>query len=99
MFTLHCWSLCQANLGTILGVYLPTLQNILGVILFLRLPWIVGIAGVGMAFFIVFLCCLAVSEHGHCTRPTIDLNFIFFSHMSCNDSIRFRLIRFRLSLL
>ncbi len=51
----------QANLGTILGVYLPTLQNILGVILFLRLPWIVGIAGVGMAFFIVFLCCLAVS--------------------------------------
>lgn len=51
----------KANLGTIMGVYLPTVQNILGVILFLRLSWIVGIAGVGMAFFIVFLCCCSVS--------------------------------------
>lgn len=50
----------QANLGTIMGVYLPTVQNILGVILFLRLPWIVGVAGVGMAFFLVALCCIAV---------------------------------------
>ena len=44
-----------------MGVYLPTLQNILGVILFLRLPWIVGIAGVGQAFLIVTLCCVTVS--------------------------------------
>lgn len=43
-----------------MGVYLPTVQNILGVILFLRLPWIVGVAGVGMAFFLVALCCIAV---------------------------------------
>ena len=50
----------QANLGTIMGVYLPTLQNILGVILFLRLSWIVGIAGVGQAFLLVFLCCITV---------------------------------------
>ncbi len=53
-------SLPQPNLGTIMGVYLPTLQNILGVILFLRLSWIVGIAGVGQAFLIVFLCCFTV---------------------------------------
>ena len=52
----------KANLGTIMGVYLPTVQNILGVILFLRLSWIVGIAGVGMSFFIVFLCCCSVSH-------------------------------------
>ena len=52
----------KANLGTIMGVYLPTVQNILGVILFLRLSWIVGIAGVGMAFFIVLLCCSSVSS-------------------------------------
>lgn len=47
----------KANLGTIMGVYLPTLQNILGVILFLRLSWIVGIAGVGQAFLLVMICC------------------------------------------
>ena len=56
--------LLQANLGTIMGVYLPTVQNILGVILFLRLPWIVGVAGVGMAFLLVALCCFAVSTVG-----------------------------------
>ena len=43
-----------------MGVYLPTVQNILGIILFIRLPWIVGVAGVGMAFFLVALCCFAV---------------------------------------
>ena len=55
----------QANLGTVMGVYLPTLQNILGVILFLRLPWIVGMAGVGQAFFLVALCCITVSTPSH----------------------------------
>ena len=47
----------EAKMGVIIGVYLPTLQNILGLILFLRLTWIVGTAGVGQAFLIVFLCC------------------------------------------
>ena len=47
----------KAKMGVIMGVYLPTLQNILGVILFLRLTWIVGTAGVGQAFLLVFLCC------------------------------------------
>lgn len=56
----YIFSCLQANLGTIMGVYLPTVQNILGVILFLRLPWIVGVAGVGMSFFLVALCCTAV---------------------------------------
>ncbi|XP_070576078.1 solute carrier family 12 member 4-like isoform X2 [Ptychodera flava] len=45
------------KMGTIMGVYLPCLQNILGVILFLRLTWIVGNAGVLEGFFIVFICC------------------------------------------
>eukprot|EP01135_Chromosphaera_perkinsii_P003038 Nk52_evm20s233 gene=Nk52_evmTU20s233 len=45
------------KLGTMAGVYLPCLQNILGVILFLRLSWIVGEAGIIQAFFIVFLSC------------------------------------------
>mmetsp|Transcript_26904 Transcript_26904/g.70690 ORF Transcript_26904/g.70690 Transcript_26904/m.70690 type:complete len:995 (-) Transcript_26904:191-3175(-) len=45
------------KLGTMAGVYLPTIQNIFGVILFLRMPWIVGIAGVGQALLIVAICC------------------------------------------
>ena len=51
-----------SKLGTIMGVYLPTLQNILGVILFLRMTWIVGTAGVGQSFLIVVLCCSCVSS-------------------------------------
>ncbi|XP_027531723.1 solute carrier family 12 member 7-like isoform X2 [Neopelma chrysocephalum] len=45
------------QMGTFIGVYLPCLQNILGVILFLRLTWIVGTAGVLESFIIVFMCC------------------------------------------
>ncbi|KAM6981224.1 solute carrier family 12 member 5 [Aplochiton taeniatus] len=44
-------------LGTLMGVYLPCIQNIFGVILFLRMTWIVGIGGVIGSFFIVFMCC------------------------------------------
>ncbi|XP_074135272.1 solute carrier family 12 member 7 isoform X2 [Sminthopsis crassicaudata] len=45
------------RMGTFIGVYLPCLQNILGVILFLRLTWIVGTAGILESFIIVFMCC------------------------------------------
>ncbi|XP_053558220.1 solute carrier family 12 member 6 isoform X2 [Bombina bombina] len=45
------------RMGTIMGVYLPCLQNIFGVILFLRLPWVVGTAGILHSFCIVFACC------------------------------------------
>eukprot|EP00035_Acanthoeca_spectabilis_P040247 m.68425 g.68425 ORF g.68425 m.68425 type:complete len:994 (+) comp9919_c0_seq2:60-3041(+) len=45
------------KLDTLAGVYLPTIQNIFGVILFLRVPWIVGTAGVGQALLIVAICC------------------------------------------
>ncbi|GFY45605.1 solute carrier family 12 member 6 [Trichonephila inaurata madagascariensis] len=47
----------KANLGTIAGVYLPCIQNILGVIFFIRMGWIVGTAGVPLAFLVVFLSC------------------------------------------
>lgn len=49
------------KMGTLMGVYLPTIQNIFGVILFIRLSWIVGVAGTLQAFFIVFICCCCVS--------------------------------------
>ncbi|XP_051825762.1 solute carrier family 12 member 7 isoform X1 [Antechinus flavipes] len=45
------------RMGTFIGVYLPCLQNILGVILFLRLTWIVGTAGILESLIIVSMCC------------------------------------------
>uniref|UniRef100_A0A7E4W111 Solute carrier family 12 member 6 n=1 Tax=Panagrellus redivivus TaxID=6233 RepID=A0A7E4W111_PANRE len=45
------------KMGTIMGVYLPCLQNIFGVLFFIRLAWIVGTAGVVQAFLLVLLCC------------------------------------------
>ncbi|XP_056126545.1 solute carrier family 12 member 5 isoform X4 [Rhinichthys klamathensis goyatoka] len=45
------------RMGTLMGVYLPCLQNILGVILFLRMTWMVGIGGVIESFIIVLMCC------------------------------------------
>ena len=50
-------------MGTLMGVYLPTIQNIFGVILFIRLSWIVGVAGTLQAFFIVLICCSCVSQN------------------------------------
>ena len=50
-------------MGTLMGVYFPTIQNIFGVILFIRLSWIVGIAGAPEAFLIVLTCCCCVSLH------------------------------------
>lgn len=57
------------GMGTFIGVYLPCLQNILGVILFLRLTWIVGAAGVLESFLIVSMCCTCVSGGGHRGPP------------------------------
>ncbi|CAL8326306.1 unnamed protein product [Lota lota] len=45
------------QMGTFMGVYLPCLQNIFGVILFLRLTWVVGAGGVLQGLCIVFICC------------------------------------------
>ena len=59
-----CWFVLQkdSKLGTVLGVYFPCIQNIFGVILFIRLVWIVGSAGVIEGFFIVLICCCTVSS-------------------------------------
>uniref|UniRef100_A0A9J2P2V1 Amino acid permease/ SLC12A domain-containing protein n=1 Tax=Ascaris lumbricoides TaxID=6252 RepID=A0A9J2P2V1_ASCLU len=50
----------EADLGVMLGVYLPTIQHILGVTMFIRLFWVVGIAGVGQTFVLLFLCCFCM---------------------------------------
>lgn len=44
--------------GTFAGVFVPTLLTILGVILYLRLGWVVGNAGLGGAIVIVVLALL-----------------------------------------
>lgn len=46
-----------AGQGTVMGVIFPCMANILGVLLFLRLPWIVGKAGILNGFGLVFVCC------------------------------------------
>lgn len=51
-----------ARMGTLIGVFLPCIQNIFGVILFIRLTWVVGTAGAFQGFFIVLCCCCVVSE-------------------------------------
>lgn len=57
-----CLSPQAPRMGTFMGVYLPCLQNIFGVILFLRLTWVVGVSGIMESFCMVFLCCSCVSR-------------------------------------
>lgn len=45
------------RLGTLLGVYFPCIQNILGVIVFIRYPWIIGVSGISGALAVCLLCC------------------------------------------
>ncbi|CAJ0932342.1 unnamed protein product, partial [Mesorhabditis belari] len=47
----------KANLGVMLGVYLPTIQHILGVTMFIRLFWVVGLAGLWHTCAILAICC------------------------------------------
>jgi len=47
----------KANLGTLMGVFLPCLQNIFGVILFIRMTWIVGTCGAIEGFLVILFCC------------------------------------------
>jgi len=47
----------SARMGTLIGVYLPCIQNIFGVIFFIRLTWVVGTAGALLGFLIVLTCC------------------------------------------
>ena len=74
----------KANLGTLMGVYLPCIQNIFGVILFIRMTWIVGTAGAIQGFFVVFLGCAVVS---HCLR--VPPNLLYRNFMA--GAINFRI--------
>lgn len=64
------------KLGWVKGVLFPTLLNIWGVILFLRMPWIVGQAGIGLSTVIVLLATVvttitALSMSAVCTNGEV----------------------------
>ncbi|CAF1534268.1 unnamed protein product, partial [Adineta steineri] len=51
-------SYSNAQLNTLFGVYLPCVQNIIGVIVFIRLYWVIGVSGILEGLIIIGLCCL-----------------------------------------
>lgn len=44
------------KLGTMMGVFVPCLQNILGIIYYIRFSWIVGMGGIGDSLLLVSFC-------------------------------------------
>ncbi|GMY38051.1 cation-chloride cotransporter 1 [Fagus crenata] len=46
------------KLGTMMGVFVPCLQSILGIIYYIRFSWIVGMAGIGESLLLVSFCGL-----------------------------------------
>ncbi|KAB2051299.1 hypothetical protein ES319_A12G046200v1 [Gossypium barbadense] len=46
------------KMGTMMGVFVPCLQSILGIIYYIRFSWIVGMGGIGDALLLVSLCGL-----------------------------------------
>uniref|UniRef100_A0A453AEX1 Amino acid permease/ SLC12A domain-containing protein n=1 Tax=Aegilops tauschii subsp. strangulata TaxID=200361 RepID=A0A453AEX1_AEGTS len=44
------------KLGTLMGVFVPCLQNILGIIYYIRFTWIVGMGGIWQSLVLVALC-------------------------------------------
>jgi hypothetical protein len=50
----------DAKLGTFMGVFIPCCSNILGIIIFVRLAWIVGQGGIAHAFLIALIACTCV---------------------------------------
>ncbi|RKO99271.1 hypothetical protein CXG81DRAFT_20617 [Caulochytrium protostelioides] len=45
--------------GTFRGVFIPTVQSIVGILIFARMPWIIGVAGIGQALLICVLANLS----------------------------------------
>ncbi|KAI4303675.1 hypothetical protein MLD38_039275 [Melastoma candidum] len=48
----------ELKLGTLMGVFVPCLQNILGIIYYIRFSWIVGMGGIGGSLLLVSFCGL-----------------------------------------
>ncbi|VDO43797.1 unnamed protein product, partial [Brugia timori] len=66
-----------------LGVYLPTIQHILGVTMFIRLAWVVGIAGIVDTMILLLLCCLctlltSISLSAVATNGIVESGGVYF---------------------
>ncbi|KAG8052050.1 hypothetical protein GUJ93_ZPchr0001g31757 [Zizania palustris] len=46
----------ETKLGTMMGVFVPCLQNILGIIYYIRFTWIVGMGGIWQSLILVVFC-------------------------------------------
>ncbi|KAL6850373.1 hypothetical protein ACP4OV_021000 [Aristida adscensionis] len=46
----------EPKLGTLMGVFVPCLQNILGIIYYIRFTWIVGMGGIWQSLVLVIFC-------------------------------------------
>ncbi|KAG0482365.1 hypothetical protein HPP92_010449 [Vanilla planifolia] len=69
------------KLGTMMGVFIPCLQNILGIIYYILFTWIVGMAGIGESLLLVAFC-------GSCTL----LTGISLSAIATNGAMKASLI-------
>ncbi|MDY7095055.1 MAG: Na-K-Cl cotransporter [Acidobacteriota bacterium] len=68
-------ALPQEKLGAALGVFTPSILTILGVILFLRLGWVVGNVGLVGALLIIFLAhCITSSTALSVSAVTTNMN-------------------------
>ncbi|KAF8724353.1 hypothetical protein HU200_021384 [Digitaria exilis] len=54
--TIGCPKETEPKLGTMMGVFVPCLQNILGIIYYIRFTWIVGMGGVWQSLVLVAFC-------------------------------------------
>ncbi|CAO2045364.1 unnamed protein product [Urochloa humidicola] len=54
--TIGCPKEIEPKLGTLMGVFIPCLQNILGIIYYIRFTWIVGMGGVWQSLVLVAFC-------------------------------------------
>ncbi|KAG0561948.1 hypothetical protein KC19_9G105400 [Ceratodon purpureus] len=49
------------KMGTLMGVFVPCFQNIMGIIYYIRFTWIIGIAGIWNSLLLVCFCALCTS--------------------------------------
>ena len=84
----------QTKFGWIKGVLVPCLLNIWGVMLFLRLTWVVGQAGIGLSVVIISLSAAvttltSISMSAICTNGQIKggmTSFTIFTVVYLNKS-------------
>ncbi|XP_062184076.1 cation-chloride cotransporter 2 [Phragmites australis] len=54
--TIGCPKETEHKLGTMMGVFIPCLQNILGIIYYIRFTWIVGMGGIWQSLVLCAFC-------------------------------------------